>query len=328
MTPDDRQLADIVRRIDGPIALDDELEQRLIGRTLTAFDDAVDEMTLDDDDVVDLTETIAFDDAHEVERRPVPSTDRWRAPLLVAASVIAVVGLAAALMLWGRADDPSQIVPANPNPGSVSAPSTLPPSTAVPLPDVGNTLGYLPLAGSTFRFGGDVASSTDRTIIERTGDFDPNRSGALSIDVRRAIEVGRAAGGDIETIRLTVRTDGVVVAPLEYLDPIELGGTCIGGSVPIGPFALTMTTPAICDDQETAVEIVTEVGPTEPIALLAQPIDATPVTFTITPAGDTERRVTLWFAEQGLVRRTHDIGADSRNLDLDLDSLIRMEGTP
>ena len=135
--------------------------------------------------------------------------------------------------------------------------------------------------------------------------------------------------GEIQPAVLDLQVrGGELLAPLEWLDPVAVGGPCSGGVVSITrDAARAIEATADCTGEQRAVEITSVAGPPEDIELsTGSTLFATPLGIDITASGlSDDRHVTLWFTDAGLVRWDFGRDASIGRYDLDADGVAGLD---
>lgn len=297
----DHELTNLLRRADRPVDPGHEVLQRIHARmqaryhsdTQNDFGDATGH------DIVEVRLDQVSPDDPQTSRRPVV--------LAIAVSVVLVLATIG-IFRTNAATDRTVVS------DGVNDDATVTEQPSLDFPDQlpGNVLGFEELTSYGYFWQSD--QQTRRVSTEfRGGQYDP-ATGVFEIRIR-------SASGQLETALQVVETrfdlDGDLFVPLELLDPSNLGGACVGGAVEIQAAPSTSTTTATCDGEATDIAVTAIVGAAEALALLEEPVVATPVTYTLDYRDRSPRSITLWLSDRGLVRISRP-DVDGTLVDLDL----------
>ncbi len=277
MTHDDHDFADLLRSLERPRSPGTAVDARVEARMFRAL----------------AQPPVTGPDADESDRTTIPGRQPLRSAVLVAASLVVIVG---GLVLVTRPAEPEPPAfggstiptppPSDPDSSADSA-STLPP----------NVLGYQPFTSTGFGIGPPGADPESGAVLERVGEATTGTDGFLT-SVRRVI------GPDVSDFDVVIREDGSAVVPVDYLDPAAFGGTCTGGSVVLTVDSTeTQTTDARCSGRTASITIDSAAGIARPDGAGDDAALLLPVSYTITVDGSTATRtVTLWHDGDDLAR--------------------------
>lgn len=290
-----------LRGIDGPVPLEPIAAGRIEERILARFE--AEKAAPSGTDIIDLR-TVPTSRA----RKPGPQL--W---LTVAAALLVVLGL----FLIAR-DDPDTSTEIS------SAPQTSTPIDALQLSGVTLSEGILGFEETTTYLYQALDSNSQNTLASvqfRPGRVDANAGQMLVLQNAAAL-----SQTDSTQTLFKFADDGAPIVPLDFLDPVDFGGACVGGQVELRLQPASVDTQALCGGQPTTVAVEIAVGATEPLPLLSEAIEAQPVSYRITPEGGATRTVTLWIAPRGLVRIDATVNGEQQSLNLNAGTLLNMEG--
>ncbi len=205
---------------------------------------------------------------------------RWAVSIAAAAAVVVLF----TVVTVNRGDDRSDVEFAND------------PTDPTTSPTARNQLGYTEFTTVSYL----VTTETDGSpqfFTDRVGESSVDATGTTHLTVRRIDAT------DLTDLELRVGPNGSMTVPLDFIDPPSRGGRCLGGFVRLGSAEpASQTTTALCDGIDQSVDIAVEPQPSRTLTIEEQPIEATPLTVTVTTTDLNSRRSTLWLSAAGLVR--------------------------
>lgn len=282
----DDEIRDVLESIERPEHPGNDVLGRVESRVLAAMREAR-SIPGDDESQGGDTVEIGLDRVDRSERRRFGGA-AW---LTMAAAAAIVLLVASTVLRTSERDVVSDV--ASPQPAT-SSPDTVTVSVPPVAPAEINVLGYVPAESMSFEQ--ENPPGDDREFIRDR----PSLAG-VDADGVTNLRVRRADGRSLIDLDLQISPDGSVTAPIEFLDPPERGGTCVGGAIRLALDAdFDGTTDAVCDGVNRVVDLQLAELPAETIDVQGLSLQATPVSVTV--VSDVTRVSTVWLGAQGLLR--------------------------